>query len=340
MRTSEFVDLLDLSNQDKLSIPVRFDEIAKDILHNLELVLQTGAGDVTVFEVLELELYLWMAEIHEDPFTHATVEQSKSGNWYFHRVPGLRSATTSSGGYRGGTRKGLDLTFGQPKVVLSPYFSSPSHPTVSSTRGGVLLRTIRNVSTRKVVSGPSLVVDEILKLSRASKISDLVDKQWMGDMSAFLENDIFGEASRLHFRFRTEVKDETPHIYRSPRIGLDLSRHPGASHSPDDPRVVFLPKLYRYFVHPQLLTSNGRPHTFLGVLWSLVPAVSSFPSDTTAVKAQICQKSGMKAHTVTKYLEYFLDGLSCDLASFSSQSTLTSPGTYLQLIGILAALTT
>lgn len=78
---ASFVDLLDLSNQDEPSIPIRFDEIAKHILHHLELVFQTSAGNVTVFEVLELEFYFWMAETHEDPFTHATVEQAKSGNW-------------------------------------------------------------------------------------------------------------------------------------------------------------------------------------------------------------------------------------------------------------------
>lgn len=34
------------------------------------------------FEILELEFYLWKYEIHEDPFTHGSEEQKRSGKWY------------------------------------------------------------------------------------------------------------------------------------------------------------------------------------------------------------------------------------------------------------------
>src|ERR1700733_6766155 len=88
---------------------------------------------------------------------------------YFHRAP-RRSAdshrsTTSLTGYRGGTRKGLDLTIGKPLNVASesPYFASSTsrNNTIATEtpllRGGALLRTLRRISDSKIISGPSVL---------------------------------------------------------------------------------------------------------------------------------------------------------------------------------------
>ncbi|KAJ3978399.1 hypothetical protein F5890DRAFT_1422643, partial [Lentinula detonsa] len=210
-----------------------------------------------------------------------------------------------TGGYRGGTRKGLDITIGPSATIPSPYFSAlPTGDANSSTRGGILLRTLRETSTGRVISGPSLVVDEILKLSCANSISDLVEKQWKGNISAFRGNEQSGSGEHtLHFMLKHEVETQAVYLYKSPRIGLGLS-HPSVSPSFADPRVVFLSKPYRYFIHPELLTSNGRPQTFIGILNSL--QAMCFPDslhglderETKEITGSICNKCGLK---VLKY---------------------------------------
>ncbi|KIK66690.1 hypothetical protein GYMLUDRAFT_55396 [Collybiopsis luxurians FD-317 M1] len=345
-----FSGLLDFSDQD--NIETRANKIAEQIIHSLVLVLKSKSEIVAVFEVLELEFYLWQVGVHEDPFTHRAVEQAESGKWYFHRVPQRSGSqkTAVGSGYRGGSRKGLDITIGQPAITSSPYFSTTSKSGIQTrdpTRGGILLRTLRNTSTGKVVSGPSLIVDEILKLSQASKISELVDEKWMGNISVFRGDSSSAEdTDMLYLKLKTDIEAKLPVIYQSPRIGLDPF-YPGVSLTPSHPRVAFSTKLYRYFIHPALLTSNGRPQTFLGVLSSLNPI---FPSpgttinegEMTTLKNRICEQSGMKIQTVAKYLEYYLDGLKdrSNLESFTratKKQASASPATYLQLMGILSA---
>ena len=51
---------------------------------------------------VEVEFY-YKGEGHPDPFTHGDALQLETGRWYFHRTAGV---------YRGGSFKGLDLTFG------------------------------------------------------------------------------------------------------------------------------------------------------------------------------------------------------------------------------------
>ncbi|KAJ3852393.1 hypothetical protein EV368DRAFT_41145 [Lentinula lateritia] len=338
-----FVNLLDVSGQDTTSnIELRFDKIAKEILHHLLLVLRNTNGTVTTFEVLELENYFWMAEVHEDPFTHGAPEQTRSGNWYFHRAPQKsndlrKSSAIVTGGYRGGTRKGLDLTFGPSLDIPSPYFSPPplKETPIPSNRGGILLRTLQNTSTGRVISGPSLLVDEILKFNSVTSISDLVTKQWMGDVFAFRDNAHSAPStSVLRFEEKDEAKIQAVRIYQSPRIGLGLS-HPSVSPSFDNPRVVYLSKPYRYFVHPELLTSNGRPQTFLGILSSLETATLDKLGRKKLIDC-ICDQSGMKTHTVAKYLEYYSSGHGCsNLKSFIGSASRDSPSNYLRLMGVL-----
>jgi hypothetical protein len=60
-----------------------------------------------------------------------------------------------------------------------------SYQPASGTRGGILLRSVRVMETQTVVSGPSLLVDSILKYSGAESIEELVSEHWNGDISAF-----------------------------------------------------------------------------------------------------------------------------------------------------------
>lgn len=62
-------------------ILARFDALSRTLLHDFHLVVRCGNVD-TLFEILELELYLQKAGCHEDPFTHGSEEQKFSGRWY------------------------------------------------------------------------------------------------------------------------------------------------------------------------------------------------------------------------------------------------------------------
>ncbi|KAI0797396.1 hypothetical protein BC629DRAFT_1285897 [Irpex lacteus] len=353
--------LLDLSSttspQGTLS---RFSAIAKTLLHETRLQVTSALphhGEAssnsttsvnTEYELLEIEFYLWKADSHEDPFTHGSEEQRRSGRWYFHRAPtkatgassssGARSAT-AAGGYRGGTRKGLDLTFGSPSesspaVVSSRYFQAPQSGTkpaqsevkvLSSTsqdiRGGILLRTIRRISDEKVISGPSVLVDEILRASGASTIVELVNQKWAGDTTAWslstTENTSTLQSSlRLIPVTPTPEQLNPPHIYSSPRIGLDLSHSSiplpstpaGAAKTLGYPRLTFISREYRFFVHPELLTANGRGHTFLGVYRSLT-SESEKERSKGGLKERLVALTGLKANTVDKYLQEYLESV-------------------------------
>ena len=74
-------DLLDLSRLVSLAeLDARFRLIAQELLHGHFIEIRT-ASDKEHYEILELEFYLYKEGIHEDPFTHASNEQSESGRW-------------------------------------------------------------------------------------------------------------------------------------------------------------------------------------------------------------------------------------------------------------------
>ncbi|RDB20040.1 hypothetical protein Hypma_013100 [Hypsizygus marmoreus] len=350
--TSTLQPLLDFSSlNDTPSIQKRFDLIGRAILRDFYIVVQCGDAE-TLFEILELEFYLQKAECHEDPFTHGSEEQKISGKWYFHRAP-RRSAdstrsSTSLTGYRGGTRKGLDLTLGAPCQVSSPFFASIAPTGSGSTtstqpllRGGALLRSIRRVSDSKVISGPSLLVDQVLLLSKAATIADLVDQKWDSDTSAFRSTPGPPErAASLFLRPRPPSASPKADIFRSPRIGLDLS-HPGTTVSPTHPRVIFLSRPYRYFVHPHLLTANGRTQTFLGVLQSTLNG--SFAGQTLhgmKLRREVARLTGLQNTTVASYISEYQGGI--DYGKLKTWVGLKgasgSPSKYLSMMGTLERL--
>ena len=248
---------------------------------------------------------------------------------YFHRVPRFKaSATSGPPAYRSGSRKGLDLTIGTPN---SPD-SSNTQPV--SVRGGILLRTLRRVSDSTVVSGPSLLVDELLRTSGAAEIPELVNEKWMGDISAFRAPSADSNPVTLFVGVKEEASRAPAQMYKSPRIGLDLS-HPSTRLDPSDRRVRYVSKPYRYFVLPHLLTANGRGQTFLGVHDHCVNALQI--SKKPLLVGKIASLTGMQSQTVDKYLNTYRDALaSGELERFigsRGKGASASPGTFLQLMG-------
>lgn len=298
---------------------------------------------------------------------------------YFHRAP-RRSAdasrsSTSLTGYRGGTRKGLDLTIGGPPRTVSPYFSQPARsPTTSDTadqdetedegllRGGILLRSLRGLSKdsatgnskSNTVSGPSLLVDKILELSGASSISELVENMWGGDTAALNPPALSSSCrkSYLYLKRVTNTAPTLPLIHKSPRIGLDLS-HPGTTVPTSQstlielhPRIRFLPKMYRYFTRPEELT-KGRPQTCYGLIRATLNtrpdlAHRSLSGDKT-FRAILAAGMGLKDALVGKYLAEYEAGRREGLKHLKScigpkgKGAADSPTAYLNMMGALEA---
>lgn len=254
----------------------------------------------------------------------------------------------------------MDLTFGAPLPtwVKSKYFSSESEtPSTSASssqparellRGGILLRSVRQRGPGgKIISGPSLLVDRILAASDASSIEDLVQSKWEGNISAILVE----EESRptcLYLKEAPEDGKSPSKVYFSPRIGLDLS-HPGTTGPatlPLHPRIRFLPKLYRFFAHPNLLVANGRPQTFLGVLQSYLEASASVEAVLLkpSLSGDVARLTGLKESTVVRYLTDYKAGRKFGAEFLKSvigpkgKGAGSSPSTYLKMMGAISTL--
>jgi len=193
--------------------------MAKDILMNYEL-----HSNGHILRLLEIEMYWRAAEDsgpeggHKDLFAHAhPVQWNNYGNWYWHRQ-GLRPDTS----YKGGNYKGLDMTIG------------PQDTSQGGGHGGILIRSVQCVSDGRIIEGPCLVADEVLKQHKAPSIVELVSR-WNGELSA-VDNPTLFFAAAQH---SPPVSAGDPVILKSPRVGLTL-KQPGASR----PRYIMLP--YRY----------------------------------------------------------------------------------------------
>jgi hypothetical protein len=221
----------------------------------------------------------------------------------------------------------MDLTFGSSAAFLPP---SVSEEDLDSTRGGILFRTIRRLKDKKVVSGPSRLVDEILAQSGAQSISDLVQSKWENDTFA-LSSAVPSSRPSLRIIPRNNLST-TANPFRCPRIGLDLS-HRSTKNSPCDPRVTFVCKPYRYITNPELLTSNGRPQTFVGVYDRL--SESTGVSTAKLAKA-IANVTGIKEKTVLGYIESLGLGLEGERSLDKFIRTKTrSVADYLTMVGAL-----
>ncbi|KAN0096937.1 hypothetical protein V8E55_001383 [Tylopilus felleus] len=297
------LDFSTLTSAEKIS--GRFAVIAQELLCNTILSVVHN-GTRTDLDILELEFYLHKFNCHEDPFTHGSVEQERSGQWYFHRSP-RRADTgpsglpvTAVGSYRGGTRKGLDLTIGGPIASQTP------HAPVT-IRGGVLLRTVRLREENKVICGPSLLVDELLRLSSAPTLDHLVNTTWNGDIFALSPpTSPRGTFMYLQRATRGPSAGKVPIVYRSPRIGLDLS-NPNTTESIVDPRGAFVGKPYRYFTRPGLLAYKGRAQTFVG-LYNMLMESEGYAEDSMELKKALRDILGLGEQNVSKYMADYRSG--------------------------------
>lgn len=253
---------------------------------------------------------------------------------HFHRSPlpskDSRRSLTSPTSYRGGSRKGLDLTIASSSLQ-------------DDIRGGILLRTLSRTSPDpKIICGPSLIVDEILQASGAvPSISSLVETKWDSStgLNAFRPRESLSKMTHLTLLPREDEQPGSfhPTVYRSPRIGLDLS-HPGTTPTRDHPRLQYLPKPYRFFTHPNQL-DKGRPQTFLGVLHSYPPPGPGPLTADPAVRAQVLTTMAIKRGTFDKYFDDYATGVDKGAirtyVGAAGKGAASSPATYLRMIGTL-----
>lgn len=159
--------------------------------------------------------FYYHAAGHPDPFVHCHPLQAKLGRWYFHR---------QGQSYRGGSYKGLDITFGS-----------------GTSFGGILIRSLQLPGGR-MLDGPSLSVNELLTLSGHRSVSEL---------DAAIDNRrICDPSSPLHLRL--VAKEGTSPIYATRRIGLTVGSTRRAPL-----RAEYAARRYRYLCAPREL-AKGR----------------------------------------------------------------------------------
>ncbi|KZV87201.1 hypothetical protein EXIGLDRAFT_652341, partial [Exidia glandulosa HHB12029] len=310
------LDVTSLSTHEELS--QRFAAIAHELCNCTHLRLHTGSGSYLDYSIAEVEFYL-MKDGHHDPFCHGADAQKVLGHWYFHRAPtrtgGASSTSSAAGGYRGGTRKGLDLTFGGPVDC--------------GAVGGILLRSIRRTSDDKLISGPSLLVDELLKQCSVTSVATLV-ASW--DNLAAFRNPEFTSSTSRYMELVSRSDAQLP-VHRSPRIGLDLS-HKSTVASATDERVTFVALPDRFFVRPDTLTANGRMQTFVG-LYEAFATDPSLKDNPQRVLANVCGAMGLKTKSGEEYATSYRTGLkSGNVKKFVGVKT-SSPKAYLEMVGAL-----
>jgi hypothetical protein len=172
------------------------------------------------YRLVEIEFY-YHGTKHLDPFAHQHPLQQTSGRWYFHR---------DGEQYRGGSFKGLDLTFGS-----------------GDSFGGILIRSIMR-SDGLLINGCSLCVDHILQRTQYAHISAL-DQE-------IAQRTVWDESSPVHLCNASALLSQQ--IIFTARVGLTLKR---ADQYPDMFR--FMMREYRFLTNPSI--AKGKIHTIISL---------------------------------------------------------------------------
>lgn len=211
------MDYLDLSNvvHNGKSFDVIFDNISNQLINESILVINN-----THYRICEIEYYL-KCNVHDDPYVHGDPHQKTIGKWYFHRH--------GTGTYKGGTFKGMDLTFG--------------YSDGTDFYGGILIRSIQHLRTKKIIEGPCNVVTLILKQCNVNSIGDLTKKY-----TDPIPIPAFDNTNVLYIAKKTKKLNKL-NIFTAPRVGLGF-------YNSDTEKLRYIMKNYRYLVHPNKIKKN------------------------------------------------------------------------------------
>jgi hypothetical protein len=252
-----------------------FEDICSKLLSEFTLCV----GDTDRYRLLEVEAYLYDEDTHQDPYPHNHPKQRIPGRWYFHHV-GM------SAGFRGGSRKGLDVTIGDGRMAC---------------KGGLLIRAMQNVTSGTIIDGPCLLVDAILNGLKVKSINELVDTYFnhsegaAGDQTSgfWLKHNPPTSSPIARKRPKTDDDACVATVYRSIRIGLVVKGKYDYLH-----RLDYVGRLYRFVVHPHLLRK--------GKIWLALELIGNSSLST----AEIATVLNVKQSIIQNYQDAFLEGRS------------------------------
>lgn len=136
----------------------------------------------------------------------------------------------------------------------------------------MLIRAMRDNDTQRLIEGPSLLVDEILRVLGHKNIKSLVQAIWQKDHTNCWDPDA---------GFYLDPAPKAPQkMYTSCRVGLGLKNQQPSLEN----RLLFVGRPYRFVEKPWLLT-KGRMWTIFGMLDHLSP--NEIASLTKATEANV-----------------------------------------------------
>ena len=203
-----------MASWDEITQPENFAKFIIVILNGIEARI-----NYKPHRIGEVEIY-YHCDHHPDNYVHQDELQCDFGKLYFHRF--------RNGSYKGGNYKGCDMTFGKDRVRLS-----------------LLIRTIQNLETGEIISGPCNVVNYLLRSLNYLSIKNLVDE--LGNFSILTSNPAF---YLLPLRECSQDK-----IFHGPRVGLS------------DKYPEFKDRLYR-FVSNSMYKGVKKQKTQLKIFYS------------------------------------------------------------------------
>ncbi|KAI9282839.1 hypothetical protein BC943DRAFT_362369 [Umbelopsis sp. AD052] len=258
------------------NVKTYYQQLFEGICSKLLLEFTLCVGKTDQYRLLEVEAYLYDEETYTDPYTHNHPRQRVPGRWHFHCV-GMSS------GFRGGSRKGLDVNIGDGRMAC---------------KGGVLIRAIQHMKTGAVIDGPCLLVDAILRHLKVTSIQNLVDTYFQhsngnaGDeKSGFWLTHEPPELDTALLRKRPNIDPSATVVYRSIRIGLGIKGKNDYMH-----RLNYIGRPYRFVIYPHLLNK--------GKLWLALELIENSSFSTSEIATTL----NMKKSIVDAYQASFLDG--------------------------------
>ena len=168
------------------------------------------------FQICEIEFYI-NSESHPDTYTHGDPLQKNYGKIYFHKSNGKS--------YKGGTFKGMDLTFGNENMFF-----------------GILIRSMYDIDNKTMICGPCNCVNMILSLNNCSNVGEFMEKR-MEPFDATQDKSICFVKNNIPFQDQ---------IYLGTRIGLS------------DKYPEWKNKLYRFVSKVNLIKKEKKKLAVLG----------------------------------------------------------------------------
>ena len=171
-------------------LEVKFDKIAHRLLNRTLICTPKNK-----YRICEIEFYFTDNKKLTDPFIHTDEFQETPNQFYFHRQNGK--------GFKSGTYKGLDLTFGLRS---------------KKTFGGILIRSIRNKKTGEITEGPCKCVQHFLEDNNVINCGELYE---LLEKNVVITND---RTKPLYTRTIKSANNKMNNnkIFKGPRVGLTL----------------------------------------------------------------------------------------------------------------------